>query len=102
MRTRGDDDAPRDQCAVIPGDELRAVRQPQEQTLAASRSEPRRDVAGESPQFRVADLAVPEPDGDGLAFLGNAGEPFDIEGLDAIELPNPPFSFAALFNARKD
>jgi hypothetical protein len=38
-------------------------------------------------------------DGDGLAHLGNAGEPFDIESLAAVELPNPPFSFAALFNA---
>jgi len=38
---------------------------------------------------------------DEVAFLGNASEPFDIEGLDAIELPNPPFSFVALFNATK-
>jgi hypothetical protein len=36
------------------------------------------------------------------AFLGNAGEPFDIEGLDAIELPNPAFSFCALFNAQQE
>lgn len=35
-------------------------------------------------------------------FLGNAGEPFDIESLDAIELPIPPHSFCALFNARDD
>lgn len=32
-------------------------------------------------------------------FLGNAGEPFDIEGVDAVELPNPPHSFCALLNA---
>jgi hypothetical protein len=32
------------------------------------------------------------------AFLGNASEPFDIETLDYIELPNPKFSFCALFN----
>lgn len=38
---------------------------------------------------------------DGPAFLGNASEPFDIESLDVIELPNPPFSFAALFNAHQ-
>ncbi len=31
--------------------------------------------------------------------LGNAGEPFDIDGLDVVELPNPPHSFCALFNA---
>lgn len=35
-------------------------------------------------------------------YLGNASEPFDIEGLDAIELPNPPFSFVALFNAHQE
>lgn len=34
------------------------------------------------------------------AFLGNASEPFDIESLDAVELPNPPRSFVALFNAK--
>lgn len=33
------------------------------------------------------------------ALLGNAGEPFDIESLGVLELPNPPFSFAALFAA---
>jgi hypothetical protein len=31
------------------------------------------------------------------AFLGNASEPFDIEALDAIDLPNPKFSFTTLF-----
>ena len=36
---------------------------------------------------------------DGVSRLGNAGEPFDIEALDAVELPNPPYSFVALFNA---
>lgn len=33
-------------------------------------------------------------------FLGNAGQPFDLETVDAVEIPNPPFSFVALFNAR--
>jgi hypothetical protein len=33
-----------------------------------------------------------------LSFLGNAGEPFDIEGLGYLELPNPAFSFCKLFN----
>jgi hypothetical protein len=36
---------------------------------------------------------------DSVTFLGNASEPFDIESLGAEELPNPPFSFCALFNA---
>jgi hypothetical protein len=37
----------------------------------------------------------------GITYLGNAGEPFDIEWLGAVELPNPPFSFVALFAARE-
>lgn len=37
--------------------------------------------------------------GDGITYLGNASEPFDIESLEAIGLPNPPFSFVTLFNA---
>ena len=36
----------------------------------------------------------------GLSYLGNAGEPFRLDDVDAIELPNPPMSFVALFNAR--
>jgi hypothetical protein len=39
------------------------------------------------------------PDDEGLAFLGNASEPFDIESLGVEELPNPPRSFCAQFNA---
>lgn len=31
------------------------------------------------------------------AFLGNASEPFDIESLGVVELPNPPRSFVAQF-----
>jgi hypothetical protein len=34
-----------------------------------------------------------------VAYLGNASEPFDIASIDALELPNPPFSFTALFLA---
>ena len=37
---------------------------------------------------------------DSVSFFGNAGEPFDIDTLGALELPNPPFSFVALFNAK--
>lgn len=59
--------------------------------------------AGKLDGFQVteSDMADYGPDCDGLAFLGNAGEPFDIQTLDMIELPNPPFSFAALFAARQ-
>lgn len=53
-------------------------------------------------QIAEADLGDYGPDGEGIAYLGNASEPFDIEGLDIIELPNPKFSFVALFNAREE
>lgn len=39
------------------------------------------------------------PKEEGLMFLGNASEPFDIESLAIVRLPNPPFSFVALFNS---
>jgi hypothetical protein len=39
------------------------------------------------------------PDEEGVSRLGNAGEAYDVEALDCVELPNPPFSFVALFNA---
>lgn len=40
------------------------------------------------------------PDGEGLSYLGNASEPFDIESLGIVKLPPVPFSYCALFNAR--
>lgn len=45
------------------------------------------------------DLAQYGPEEEGITRLGNAGEPFDVEGIDFVELINPPFSFVALFNA---
>ena len=33
------------------------------------------------------------------SFLGNACEPYDIESLEVVELPNPAMSFCAIFNA---
>ena len=53
-------------------------------------------------QVSEKDMADYGPDEEGITRLGNAGEAFDIESLGAIELPNPPFSFVALFNAMKD
>ncbi len=34
-----------------------------------------------------------------VSFLGNASEPFDIESLEVVALPNPPLSFCALLKA---
>lgn len=57
--------------------------------------------AGKLDSFQVSedDLADYGPDEEGIARLGNASEPFDIQALDAIELPNPAWSFTALFTA---
>jgi len=52
-------------------------------------------------QVEENDLADYGQNEDGISRLGNAGEPFDIEALDVVELPNPPFSFVALFEAMK-
>ncbi len=40
-----------------------------------------------------------EDDAEEFAYLGNAGEPFDIDTLGVVELDNPARSFAAQFNA---
>ena len=50
-----------------------------------------------------ADLDEYEDMGDDnpLAYLGNASEPFDIETLGFVEIPNPPFSFCALLGAAR-
>lgn len=45
------------------------------------------------------DLADYGDDEDGIARLGNAGEPFNIQDVGAEDLVNPPFSFVALMNA---
>lgn len=61
--------------------------------------------AGKLDRFQVAaaDLGdygdTDEEQSERLAYLGNASEPFDIETLGAIELPNPPRSFVAQFAA---
>ena len=59
--------------------------------------------AGKLDSFQVNETEMADygPDEDGIARLGNAGEAFDIEALDAVELPVPPFSFTALFNCMK-
>lgn len=62
------------------------------------------DVAadeGKLDSFQVSedDLADYGEDEEGIARLGNAGEAFDIQALDTVELPNPAWSFVALFNA---
>lgn len=44
-----------------------------------------------------SDLADYGADGERITYLGNASEPFDIESLGVVELPNPPRSFAAQF-----
>lgn len=56
--------------------------------------------SGKLGSFSVSEADMDDyPDGNGISHLGNASEPFDIDSVEAIELPNPPFSFVALFNA---
>jgi len=39
---------------------------------------------------------------DAVTFLGNAGEAFDLESIEILQLPNPGRSFVAQFNAMKE
>lgn len=52
-------------------------------------------------RFLIAEKDLDDygPEGDGIAYLGNASEPFNIESLGVEELPNPKASFVAQFNA---
>lgn len=57
--------------------------------------------AGKLDRYRVSEEDMKDygPEGEGLAFLGNASEPFDLEALGVLELKNPPLSFVAIFTA---
>ena len=52
--------------------------------------------SGKLDRYQVEDS---QRDDEGITFLGNAGEPFDIKTLQMIELPPVPVSYCALFNA---
>jgi hypothetical protein len=57
---------------------------------------------GKLDQFKMdaSELAgMTEEEQERLSYLGNASEAFDIESVQAIEIPNPSFSFVALFSA---
>lgn len=56
---------------------------------------------GKMDRYQVADKDVADygEEEQGITRLGNASEPFDIESVGLVQLPNPPFSFVALFNA---
>lgn len=56
--------------------------------------------AGKLDGYQISDSDVEDyPNEEGVTFLGSASEPFDLDGVGVIELPNPAFSFVALFNA---
>lgn len=56
--------------------------------------------AGKLDRYQITEADQADyPDDDGVTFLGNASVAYDIESLGCIELPNPPFSFVALFTA---
>jgi hypothetical protein len=48
--------------------------------------------------LQIAESEMDDYNDESLTYLGNAGEPFDIDTLSYIELKNPKFSFAALYN----
>lgn len=52
-------------------------------------------------QVSEGELADYGEDEEGITRLGNASEPFDLGTLDAVELENPKWSFAALWEADK-
>ena len=53
-------------------------------------------------RYFVGDVTDYGPEGEGLDYLGLGGNPYDIEGMGVVELPNPPFSFVALFRAAQE
>jgi len=57
------------------------------------------DIAADAGKLDRFAADADEQDREDLAYLGNASEPFDIESLDWVELPNPRFSFVALLNS---
>jgi hypothetical protein len=58
-------------------------------------------------QFQITDVDAPDyptlntEEEEGITRLGNASEPFDIEGLDVIEMTNESF-FSQLLNVEFD
>lgn len=49
-------------------------------------------------RYLISEADLPSYNDEGIDWLGNASEPFDIETLQYVELPNPPKSFVAQFN----
>jgi hypothetical protein len=60
---------------------------------------------GKMERYLLSDEDIVDYDGgedERISYLGNAGEPHDIETLEAIELPNPkPLGFCDAFDAMK-
>lgn len=55
---------------------------------------------GKLDRYRISEADLADyKDGEGISYLGNAGEPFDIDTLGMIAMQNPPASFAAQWNA---
>ena len=55
--------------------------------------------SGKLDSYMVSESDLPDygPEEEGISRLGNAGEPFDIGGVQFLELPNPALSFVALY-----
>lgn len=59
----------------------------------------RADYAAEVTVPKTGDKFWDWRDDAGVSHLGNYCHPYDIATVSIAELPNPPFSFVALFNA---
>jgi hypothetical protein len=56
--------------------------------------------AGKLDRYKIGDHNLADYEAEeGISYLGNASEPFDIESLGTIELPNPHASFVSQFIA---
>jgi hypothetical protein len=60
--------------------------------------------AGKLDQFQIEESQFAEykigTDEETATRLGNAGEPFDVENVDAVEFAAPPYSFCKLFDSQ--
>lgn len=73
---------------------------PNDKSHQANYMEPVTNPGKENPGFLIDGTFYDWKDG--VSFLGSAGEPFDIEGLEVVELPNPKFSLCALLQAHEE
>lgn len=75
-------------------------------TMAVAIAETEQDAwdeaadSGKIDHFKLTDQDwIKDMSEDQISYLGNNGDPYDIEALDIVRINRPPFSMAALVNA---